>query len=114
MSSASVEFASFALRSGDPARERYILGVTVRLTVIWIKVLLVEETLVEGTGVLLDLSDVEHDLVRIALWAGSETERDGWHGWHGNVCWAGYVCISEGHALLHLIVDGGLAGILPS
>lgn len=90
-----------------------VLGVIARLTVIWIKVFLVEETLVEGTGVLLDLGDVEDDLIGIALWARSETEGDGWHGWHGRVCRRGYFCISERHALLHLVVDGGLASILP-
>lgn len=88
-------------------------GHVVRLTVIWIKVVPVEETLVEGTGILLCVGDVEHDLVWIALWAGSETEGDGWDGWDGGVCWCGYLCISEGHALLHLVVDGGLACILP-
>ena len=82
-------------------------------TVVGIKVLVVEETLVESTGVLLGLGEVEHDFVWITGRPWSQTERDGWHGWDGSVCRCGYLCISEGHALLHLVVYGGLADILP-
>ena len=112
LSSASVELASFALRSGDAVRQWQVWR-PVRLTVIWIEVVLVKETLVEGTRVLFDLGDVEHDLVSIARCARSETEWNGWHGGYGCLCWRGYLCISERHALLHLVVDGGLSGILP-
>ena len=113
LSSASVELASFALRSGGRAGERQCGANGLRRTVVWIKVLPVEETLVEDAGVLLDVGGVLDDLVWVALCAGSEAERDGWQGGHGGVCWVGYLCISEGHALLHLVVYGGPACILP-
>ena len=82
-------------------------------TVVWIKVLPVEEALVEETGVLFGVGGVSDDLVWIAGGAGPEAEGDGRDGWDGGVGWGRYDRISEGHALLHLVVDGGLAGILP-
>ena len=56
-------------------------------TVVWVKVLPVEEALVEETGVLLDVGGVSDDLVRVAGCAGPEAEGDARDGWRGDVGW---------------------------